>query len=703
MTPPDADAPAVRRPARSWRGEPVDPGPVSVPHASAHRRDIDALRGIAVAAVVLYHAFPSVLAGGFVGVDVFFVISGYLITGIVARELDVDAFSLLKFYSRRINRIFPALVAVLLSCIALGAGLLLSAEFAALGAQTVAAVTFTSNFALLGEAGYFDAASHTKPLLHLWSLAIEEQFYIAWPLALLLAHRLRLPLLSLARVLAICSFVACAWCTPLDQAAAFYLPVTRGWELLVGGVLALAEREKRHTSLMAWPGLGWIGIGAIVVALFLLDPGATFPGVRALLPVVGAAAFIGAGRGSTANAGLGSIRWIHWLGTISYPLYLWHWPLLSFARIVTGRALGTGESLVLVAASVMLAWSTFRLLESPLRRRGPSPTKSLALVAGLLVAGLLGDGASASGGVPTRGWIVPFDAKARELRGGRASAPKYLPCDDRLTAAPPFLRYCKRSRAAEPDLAVFGDSHADHLFDGLARNDPGRTWLLIGHNATPPLAGVESLAPGIDAGSESRTAKALDYLTATASIKTVVVAFFADAYLLGEPFDPYGRTAGPAVPPPEMTSTLWPGARPPEVMRRGLELTIRTLQASGKRVVLVLDLPELPFLPKDCIPRPLSRFFARQCVLPRSMVDARQAASRAMLRDVAADLPGTLLFDLTAQLCDPSACRFETGDTLLYHDSSHLTATGSDLMARALLQFLAAHPVQAGSGGDRAR
>ena len=636
------------------------------------------------------------------GVDVFFVISGYLITGIIAGQMDTDAFSLVTFYSRRILRIFPALVAVLVACAVFGGWVLLSRELATLGSQTVAAATFTSNFALLSEAGYFDEASHTKPLLHLWSLAIEEQFYVAWPVALLLANRLRYPLLRLAAGLALCSFVACVWWTPIEPAAAFYLPLTRGWELLAGGVLALVERDRRLAWLAALPGLGWIGLGAIGAAFFLLDQHSVFPGFWALLPVVGAATFIGAGSASPANAALGSVRWIHRLGLISYPLYLWHWPLLSFARIVSGRALALDERLVLVAVGIVLAWLTLGLLESPLRRGGPSPTKTLALAAALLVIGLQGQGVSASGGLPMRSWIVPFDAKARELHGASGPAIRYFPCDDRLTAAPPALRYCKRSRAAQPDIAVFGDSHADHLFYGLARNDPSRTWLLIGHNATPPLSGVEAISPGIDTGSQARTAKAMAYLTGTPSIKTVVVSFFVDPYLLSEPF---GTDVGPSVPPPEMTSSLWPGARGAELMRRGLELTVRTLEASGKRVVLVMDLPELPFLPQDCIRRPASQFFSRQCELPRSVVDARQADSRAMLRRVAADLPGTLLFDLTAQLCDKSVCRFETGNTLLYHDTNHLTPTGSDMMGRAMLQFLDTAPAQAMSvdPGDRAK
>jgi peptidoglycan/LPS O-acetylase OafA/YrhL len=212
--------------------------------STPYRADIDALRGIAVAAVVVFHAFPALLPGGFVGVDVFFVISGYLITGIVARDLEAGRFSLWRFYSRRINRIVPALLAVLTACLLGGWWLLLSGEYRALGTHTAGASVFGSNFVLLSEAGYFDEAAHTKPLLHLWSLGIEEQFYIAWPLALWLTLRLGRAPAKMAWVAVVLSFTAAVWIVFVRQGGRLLPPVAA----CVG---APGRRASRHRSAAA--------------------------------------------------------------------------------------------------------------------------------------------------------------------------------------------------------------------------------------------------------------------------------------------------------------------------------------------------------------------------------------------------------------------------------------------------------------------
>jgi peptidoglycan/LPS O-acetylase OafA/YrhL len=298
----------------------------SRPHSALHYRpDIDGLRAVAVLAVVMFHAFPDLLPGGFVGVDVFFVISGYLITGLLVDDLATTRFSVLAFYRRRIRRIFPALLIVLASCGAAGWWLLMGSEFRALGSHIASASVFASNFTLLAESGYFDEAAHAKPLLHLWSLAIEEQFYVVWPLMLWFAVRSGITAMRLACIGAALSFAIGLLLLEVDSAAAFYQPAARAWELLAGAILAIAQRGPalaRWRRLAGGRSLPWAGFVAILASTILLDERTPFPGWPASIPVLGTLAILATDPSSGFRAWLGSTRWVVWIGLVSYPLYL---------------------------------------------------------------------------------------------------------------------------------------------------------------------------------------------------------------------------------------------------------------------------------------------------------------------------------------------------------------------------------------------
>ncbi|WP_313168255.1 acyltransferase family protein [Massilia oculi] len=333
-----------------------------------YRPDIDGLRAVAVIAVVLYHGWPNYLPGGFIGVDIFFVISGYLITSIILSALEQDRFSILEFYARRVRRIFPALLLVLAATIGFGWFVLLPDEFKQIARHVTAGGLFVSNLLLWNEAGYFDNAGLTKPLLHLWSLGIEEQFYLLWPLMLWLMVKYKTGVLILLCTVFAGSFVANLALTSSDATAAFYSPATRFWELMTGGIGAYL-----HLRFRDWPGR-WAQLGSIYGALLLVagfafigtqDP---FPGWRALLPVAGTFLLIMAGPRAFINRRLLSMRLVVGTGLISYPLYLWHWPLLSYGFIVHG---GKPDFLVragLIAAAVLLAILTYRFLELPIRK-----------------------------------------------------------------------------------------------------------------------------------------------------------------------------------------------------------------------------------------------------------------------------------------------------------------------------------------------
>lgn len=342
----------------------------AVPHNGIHYRpDIDGLRALAVVAVVLYHAWPNWFKGGFIGVDIFFVISGYLITSIIVKQLEKGSFSIADFYVRRVRRIFPALSIVLICTLAFGWVVLLNNEFRQVGKHAMAGVGFVSNLVLWAESGYFDNDGITKPLLHLWSLGVEEQFYILWPLILWVCFTRRLPFLWVAAVIFAISMGVNLVQVDTNPVAAFFSPITRFWELMAGGVaayLTLHHREMfaRHRHVLSLAGAALLAIGFAII-----KPTDLFPGFWAALPVGGTFLIIMAGPAAVINRWVLGLRWPAALGLISYPMYLWHWPLLSYAYIVYGQKPPMLAKVALVLASVALAWLTYRFIELPVRAR----------------------------------------------------------------------------------------------------------------------------------------------------------------------------------------------------------------------------------------------------------------------------------------------------------------------------------------------
>jgi peptidoglycan/LPS O-acetylase OafA/YrhL len=356
-----------------------------------YRPDIDGLRAIAVGSVVAFHTFPNFFKGGFVGVDIFFVISGYLISGIIVDAVERRRFSYLDFYIRRIRRIFPALVVVIASTLLVGWYVLLPDEFERLGKHLAAGAGFATNLVLWGEAGYFDVSSDTKPLLHLWSLAIEEQFYILWPLILGLVWRRNRGLLLATLSIAAISFAYNIANVVHHPVAAFYSPLARFWELMLGGILAYLVRQKgewlaQFHALRAAAGLLLIGI-----SVFALNREFAFPGYWALLPTFGAFLLISAGFTNWISKYLLGNRLMVGVGLISYPLYLWHWPILVFAKIVKGGLLTPTDRVTAIAASMALAFLTYRFVESPIRHSAAMrvPQGLAAAMAGAGALGLL--------------------------------------------------------------------------------------------------------------------------------------------------------------------------------------------------------------------------------------------------------------------------------------------------------------------------
>lgn len=422
--------------------------------ALAYRADIDGLRAVAVLGVVAYHAAPGHLPGGFVGVDVFFVISGYLITGILAAQLQAGRFSFGGFYARRIRRIFPALALVLAAVLLAGWWLLLPGELARVARHALAGAGFVANLAYGLESSYFDAIAQTRPLLNLWSLGVEEQFYLLWPLALWLAwrHGGQRALLVLTAGAGLLSFAANVLSVHPAPTLAFYFPHTRLWELLAGAALVLAPRPAALAPSTA-NALAVLGALALGLGYALIRAGHAFPGFWALLPVVGAVALIGAGPGAWINRRVLAARPLVGCGLISYSLYLWHWPLLALlAEWPAGG--GRLARLGAVALAFVLAWLTWRFVEQPLRHGAHLRRKAVGAVAALALMAAAAGALWAAHGVPARfaGAVFLDEAAIRRERlayWARGSWDRHF--DTR-----------------RPRVIVFGDSQGFDVFKSLA-------------------------------------------------------------------------------------------------------------------------------------------------------------------------------------------------------------------------------------------
>jgi peptidoglycan/LPS O-acetylase OafA/YrhL len=382
----------------------------------SYRPDIDGLRAVSVLAVLAFHAFPGLLPGGFIGVDVFFVISGFLISSIIFDRLEAGSFSFLDFYKRRVLRIFPPLVLLLAFCLVFGWFILLPGEYAKLGKHAAYGAAFVLNILLNGEAGYFDAASETKPLLHLWSLCIEEQFYVIWPMLLFATWRFRRYLLPVLLAALIVSFMLNLDASFDRRSSAFFLAQNRFWELLIGGTLAFARTASVRAQ--AGPGLrayrtprlvdaaSVAGLGLLLAGFFVIHRTDVFPGFWALMPALGAFLVIWAGTGGWANRTLLASRPMVEIGLFSYPLYLWHWSLLSFNSTLQYGQPSLLSRVAILAASFLIAWASNRYIERRIRFRAPKLVAPWAVPAALctvlVTIGLLGARIESSDGYAAR-------------------------------------------------------------------------------------------------------------------------------------------------------------------------------------------------------------------------------------------------------------------------------------------------------------
>lgn len=464
----------------------------------AYRADIDGLRSVAVLSVLIFHAFPNVLPGGFIGVDIFFVISGYLITKIIINGLAENNFYFREFWSRRIIRILPATLLVLMCTLVFGMLFFYDDERNQLFKHLVGALLFISNITYSNEAGYFDSVSDTKPLLHFWSLAIEEQFYIIWPIFLIIFYKYYpKKIIYLISALIFLSFCWNLYQLKQSTAIAYYSPLCRAWELMIGAWLAAKQiptQDARRATI-----LSSCGVALIIVGLLMTSATSRHPGPITLLPVLGTFLILLSGPAAQFNRTVLSNGILVEVGKISFPLYLWHWPLLSILAIYTAGAPSALQSALALFTSLIFAWLTYKFIEQPIRKRAnklkTAALLGLALFGMLLLVGgmhrwgnftfnsLALDSAAMSyyekySNEPVGAWLTKFESEFRHecnyfqidayYRGQVTNVPK-----------PEIDESCYRlDSTKEARMLIWGDSHAQMLHSGFRKNLPSQ-WQLL--------------------------------------------------------------------------------------------------------------------------------------------------------------------------------------------------------------------------------
>lgn len=654
-----------------------------------YRADIDGLRAIAVLSIVLFHLDIDPFTGGYVGVDIFFVISGYLITTIILRELAAHEFSIAGFYERRVRRILPALAVVLVVTLLVGTALLGAAQLEELGRSTAATTVFGSNFFFLQDAGYFDGPSELKPLLHTWSLAVEEQYYILFPLLLMFIARRRGGRYGAWIVwLTVVSFLACVIVTQWHPMAAFYLLPFRAWELLVGSVLALGLLPViRGAVLQNLAAL--TGLAMVLASVLVFSHETVFPGAAAALPVVGTALIIHAGINGrpVINRWLGN-RAMVFVGLVSYSLYLWHWPVIVYGKLYLINQPSGLEKAVMFAVALALAVLSWRFVERPFRgrrllRAQPRLFGTATAAFALILAG--GLALSAAGGLPGR----DSDGALREVLLDDPGWSHWKDCqglDDEIATASSLCRIGRED--ASPTFLVWGDSHALALASAvnLSANRHDAAGRLAGETACPPLLGIDRVG---ETECIRFNEAVLDYLEQHPELTTV---FLVARWSLSWHGTRYKQEEGRDVALVDLEAGDTTVESNEVLFERGLRRTVAALESLGRRVVLVAPVPEIGFdVPAANHAARLTGRDTSALIAPlRAEHDARSSGVAALFAELRPDV--SLVIDPAEVLCDAEGCRVVADGVPLYRDDNHLSLRGCVEIAGLFDEVFSAGP-----------
>lgn len=627
----------------------------------SYRKDIDGLRAIAVIAVIIFHFFPKVIRGGFLGVDVFFVISGFLISGIIFKSLDKKEFTFADFYARRIRRILPALITVLIFCLGIGWFILLPSEYMALGKNIFSSTLFATNIELYLENGYFDSASHSKPLLNLWSLAVEEQYYLIWPVILLLIYRFKLNLLfSILFLLSLSLFFAFI----TRETFTFFMPHTRFWELSFGSLLAYVEIYRKQSfdkflrkifsqisqeELQNFKSI----FGFAILALIMCH--GRFSVLGALVAVFGSFLIISAGEDAWINRKILSNKIMLGIGLISYPLYLWHWPLLVLTKLYKDEVTHL-DSFILLLLSFLFAYLTYVFIELKIRYKKTKITP-IALLVIFFAIGLFGFSIYQKNGVMSRfskGMEPIFQVKSS------VEFMRYEKCflSDKGQKAEEFVEECVE-QGEGPLMFLWGDSHSSHLYPGLLEAQK--------HNHDFRIAqfNVGSCPPILN--------KKFEYL--------------------GNKFckenNDYIFQKIMALRPEIVMLSFSLSALPIEDLKE-IDATIKLLKKETFKVVLIGTVPLFDFYRHGGnFTKLLVKVYQKNNAIPQRNKDGLSDLSKEelLLKEIAR-MNGISYFSLLDLLCNEDGCILKIGNDLITNDGGHLTVAGSNLVAREILQNL---------------
>jgi peptidoglycan/LPS O-acetylase OafA/YrhL len=647
--------------------------------------EIDGLRAVSILLVVLFHAGLPPVTGGFIGVDVFFVISGFLITRLLVYECRrTGTINILDFYARRVRRLLPALAVVLVATVAAGALVLIPiGEQQDLAASALATTAFVSNiFFWRTQTGYFAGPAEQLPLLHMWTLAVEEQFYIFWPVAILgtgfLAIRSAVSsivILVVVLIVGSMSSLALSWLvTPTRPTMAFYLTPFRAWEFGIGGLLSVLSFTRFATSAKPLLGgtLAFFGLAAIITASVIFDPNTMFPGLTALLPTSGAGAVILGVLLATGSPVARLMRATPFvlIGKLSYSWYLWHWPLLAITRAQTLGDHSLPRDVVLIIIALGLSSLTYRFVEQPVRQLKPWPfaISRQAVVAGLL---MLASVAAFSGGVwAWADYLSHNDRFLVALKNAR-SRDRLVPLQCRYFRHPfaglAPVEGCMIGEGGTPILLLWGDSHADHLEPALveqARLRHMRLLPLIMGGCKPYMSYANGIVRGF---ARSYEADCSNFNSEVRSSLPKLTALHATVVVLA------ARWSVPS---------MWESPREP--WDRELSATVELIRASGLDVVLAADAPDFP----KSVPECLARLKSDLCGRRRDEVERDRASAMFSLQRIAQRFDRVVVWDPLDELCDESRCEAMRDQKVLYADTHHLSDQGALSLSTGIGQAL---------------
>jgi peptidoglycan/LPS O-acetylase OafA/YrhL len=640
-------------------------------HSPAFRADIEGLRAVAILLVVACHCGVSWCAGGFIGVDVFFVLSGYLITGLLVAEIRrTSGLDLPRFYARRARRLLPATLVMLLVTLA-AASLIQVPEdltFAARAARATA--LYVSNvFFDVNAADYFAPDVESNPFLHTWSLGVEEQFYLIWPLLVMVGIRsgaTSRPLTVLMSAVTVVSLVFCIWATAHHPTMAFYELPARAWEFAFGGLLACATLPRLGT--VTWTTVGWIGLGAILAPAYLLQDDSGFPGWRATIPALGAVAVLAAGA-ALPRRGVGVLlnwRPMQYIGARSYSWYLWHWPFIVLSAAIA-PAIPVAARVVVGVAALGAAALSYRFVEQPVRH---NPALSRRTALSLALAGTTALGAAAMALLVMRlGDVLASRPAIRPIAAASIDVADLSREQCVSLGQSTEARTCTfGDPASRTEIVLFGDSHALQWFNALERLARESGWRLV--TVIKPGCAASDIQPlrRSAAVCEAWRARALETIIARHPALVIAGSFTSR----------FGRAVGAQSDPGLEQLTL------------GTHAMLEQLTRAGLNVALLRDTPLPPFDVPTCLARSAvdrwlgggSCEFDRDAALSLRVFDAEKRA--------AAGMPGVYLLDLTDQICPAPLCPATLHDVIIYRDRTHLTGTFAGSLAPTMRQRLTA-------------